>query len=114
MAGSTRGTRWPTWSEFAANSEFLWRAVLVAGNVLYLAYGVAHQLSVLASYARQYCIPVLVKLFNVNDGTVLRTFTHHTDWVHSLALLPDGLRFVSGSDDHTARIVEHGLAPFAA
>ena len=22
-----------------------------------------------------------VKLFNVNDGAVVRTFTHHTDWV---------------------------------
>ena len=52
-----------------------------------------------------------VKLFNVNDGAVLRTFTHHTDAVFCLALLPDGLRFVSGSDDKTARIVEHGLAP---
>ena len=31
-----------------------------------------------------------------------------------LALLPDGLRFVSGSYDRTARIVEHGLAPFSA
>jgi hypothetical protein len=28
-----------------------------------------------------------------------------------LALLPDGLRFVSGSDDKTARIAYHGLAP---
>ena len=27
-----------------------------------------------------------------------------------LALLPDGLRFASASDDKTARIVEHGLA----
>ena len=52
-----------------------------------------------------------VKLFNVNDGTVMRTFRHHTDWVKSLALLPDGLRFVSGSDDGTACIVELGLAP---
>ena len=50
-----------------------------------------------------------VKLFNVNDGTVMRTFTHHTAWVNCLALLPDGLRFVSGSDDRTARVVEHGL-----
>ena len=54
-----------------------------------------------------------VKLFNVDDGTVLRTFTHHTRPVRSLALLPDGLRFVSGSDDRTARIVETGLAPSA-
>jgi WD40 repeat protein len=56
----------------------------------------------------------VVKLFNVNDGAVLRTFTHHTEPVVSLALLPDGLRFVSGSDYHTACIVEHGLAPFVA
>ena len=50
-----------------------------------------------------------VKLFNVNDGTVLRTFTHHASRVTCLALLPDGRRFVSGSYDGTARIVEHGL-----
>ena len=50
-----------------------------------------------------------IKLFNVHDGGVLRTFTHHTDTVSSLALLPDGLRFVSGSCDGTARITELGL-----
>ena len=48
-----------------------------------------------------------VKLFNVNDGTALRTFTHHTDDVTSLALLPDGLRFISGSEDKKACIVAH-------
>ena len=52
-----------------------------------------------------------VKLFNVNDGALLRTFTHHTSRVWRLALLPDGRRFVSGSHDYTARIVEHGVAP---
>ena len=53
-----------------------------------------------------------VKLFNVNDGAVLRIFTHHTAGIYCLALLPDGLRFVSaGSFDQTARIVYHGLAP---
>ena len=52
-----------------------------------------------------------VKLFNVNDGAVLRTFKHHAVGVRSLALLPDGLRFVSGSRDKTARIAYHGLAP---
>ena len=52
-----------------------------------------------------------VKLFNVNDGAVLRTFKHHTGIVYSLALLPDGRRFISGLGDATARIVEHGLAP---
>ena len=46
-----------------------------------------------------------VKLFNVNDGAVVRTFPHHTDYVRCLSLLPDGLRFVSGSTDKTARIV---------
>ena len=57
-------------------------------------------------------------LFDVNNGNVLRTFMHHTGpfeaSVVSLALLPDGLRFVSGSYDVTARIVEHGLAPIKA
>ena len=52
-----------------------------------------------------------VKLFNVNDGAVLRTFRHHTRTVRALALLPDGLRFISGSEDNTARIAYHGLAP---
>ena len=56
-----------------------------------------------------------VKLFIFNDeidenvGRVVRTFTHHTGPVRCLALMPDGRRFVSGSDDMTARIVEHGL-----
>ena len=50
-----------------------------------------------------------VKLFNVNDGAVLRTFRHNTRAVTSLALLPDGLRFVSA--DTYARIAYHGLAP---
>jgi WD40 repeat protein len=55
-----------------------------------------------------------VKLFNVNDGAVLRTFKHHRLDVTSLALLPDGLRFVSGSFGGKAYIVEHGLAPVRA
>jgi WD40 repeat protein len=62
----------------------------------------------------------IIKLFDVDDGAVLRTFMHHTQgvdapyiglMVNSLALLPDGRRFVSGACDHTACIVEHGLAP---
>ena len=54
-----------------------------------------------------------IKLFNVNDGTVLHSFTHHPGGAMSLALLPDGRRFVSLSrwEDTTACIVEHGLAP---
>ena len=56
-----------------------------------------------------------VKLFNVNDGGVLRSFSHHL-WhrvvrgVYNMALMPDGRRFVSGSEDSTARICEHGFA----
>ena len=52
-----------------------------------------------------------VKLFNVNDGDVLRTFKYHDGPVLSLALLPDGLRFVSGGVGQPARIAYHGLAP---
>ena len=57
-----------------------------------------------------------VSFFNVNDGAVLRTFKHHTQpgipREFSLALLPDGLRFVSGSYEGTAAcIAYHGLAP---
>ena len=47
-----------------------------------------------------------------HTDSVLRTFTH---LMPPLALLPDGLRFVSGAHDHTAsiglEIVEIGLAP---
>ena len=50
-----------------------------------------------------------VKLFNVNDGAVLRTFKHDT-FLMDLAVLPDGRRFVFGGGE-TAYIVEHGLAP---
>ena len=48
-------------------------------------------------------------------GRIARTarlsFTHHASPAYGLALLPDGLRFVSGSYDHTARIVEIGPLP---
>ena len=55
-----------------------------------------------------------VKLFNVTDGAILRTFHYldghlHKEPVWSLELLPDGVRFVSSSDDKTACIVEHGF-----
>ena len=51
-----------------------------------------------------------VKLFNVNGGAVLRTFNTYTRSARSLALLPDGLRFVSGGTT-TSPIAYHGLAP---
>jgi len=57
-----------------------------------------------------------VKLFNVNDGAVIRTFTH-AYVVLSMALLPDGLRFVCGGTgigslhgDGTVTVAYHGLA----
>ena len=62
-------------------------------------------------YADERVLKKPIQLFNVNTGAVLRTFMHHTQPVNSLALLPDGLRFISGSDDETACIVYHGLAP---
>ena len=53
-----------------------------------------------------------VKLFNVNDGAILRTFRHWSNRssVCCLALLPDGLRFVIGCE-RDAYIAYHGLAP---
>ena len=50
-----------------------------------------------------------VKLFNVNDGAVLRTFKHDS-LLMDLTVLPDGRRFVFGGGE-TAYVVEHGLAP---
>jgi WD40 repeat protein len=50
-----------------------------------------------------------IKLFNVNDGAVLRTFA--TGEVVSMALLPDGLRFVTGHYTGSVCIFETGLAP---
>ena len=81
-----------------------------------------------SSLAQSLFVSKLHGLFNFNDGTALRIFEHHTfvgpliqgafdlrgldpGRVTSLALLPDGLRFVSGSEDHTACIAYHGLAP---
>ena len=45
-----------------------------------------------------------VKLINVDDHpsarAILRTFRHHTDPVRCLCRMPDGIRFVSGSEDY--------------
>ena len=54
-----------------------------------------------------------IKLFNINDGAVLRTFTHpqgYATGAHriSLALLPDGRRFASGRRQSVCTF-EHGL-----
>ena len=76
------------------------RAVAITALALVALLDNQHALSASTDHA--------VKLFNVNDGAVLRNFTHHTKTVECLALLPDGLRFVSGSNEGTARIVEIG------
>ena len=89
------GTLDNTFSEL--HTDDVWALVALPDNL--------HALSAGGEYDKT------VKLFNVNDGAVLRTFDHHTDAVYCLALLPDGRRFVSGSCDGTARIFEHGLAP---
>ena len=53
-----------------------------------------------------------VKLINVNSrpsaSSVLRTFRHHTDPVRCLCLLPDGIRFVSGSEDYGRLVLPWG------
>ena len=51
-----------------------------------------------------------VKLFNFTDGTVKTSTSTHTGPVRCLALLPGGLRFVSGSADGTTRITQLGSA----
>ena len=51
-----------------------------------------------------------LKLFNFNDGAVLRKFKYYSGPEVCLALLPDGRRFVCGSVERT-NLVEHGLAP---
>ena len=54
-----------------------------------------------------------IKLFNFDEGVVLRTFRQR-GLVRSLALLPDGLRFVSAAPDQSHLYIEqHGLAPVA-
>ena len=52
-----------------------------------------------------------VRLLDVDSFTVTRTFELGGMTPLSIALLPDGLRFISGSWDKTARIAYHGLVP---
>jgi len=45
-----------------------------------------------------------VKIWNVEDGSLLNLLSGHTDGVNSVSCSPDGKRIVSGSDDKTVRI----------
>ena len=45
------------------------------------------------------------------DGVCVRTIQAHDRYIDCVAMLPVGERFLSGSADKTARIVEIGLAP---
>jgi WD40 repeat protein len=38
-----------------------------------------------------------IKLWNLHNGELLRTFNGHSSWVHSVAISPDGKTLVSGS-----------------
>ena len=45
-----------------------------------------------------------VRLWDANTGTLLNTFTGHTNWVNSIAFSPDGTTLASGSRDETVRL----------
>ena len=46
-------------------------------------------------------------IWNINTGELVgEPLRGHTDWVHSVAVAPDGRRVASGSDDDTIRIWE--------
>lgn len=45
-----------------------------------------------------------IKILDAADGSVLRTFTGHSDMVTSLDFSPDGTRLASGAEDATARV----------
>ena len=45
-----------------------------------------------------------IKLWDIESGNALRTFSGHTDKVRHIAISPDGKRFASGSEDGTIRL----------
>ena len=49
---------------------------------------------------------VLITLWDVETMKLIRTFEGHTSYIFGLDLNPDGTRFISGSNDNTARIWE--------
>ncbi|MFO0889520.1 MAG: protein kinase [Isosphaeraceae bacterium] len=57
----------------------------------------------------------VLRLWNPEDGTLLRKFAGHRSWVWSAVFSPDGKRIASGSFDSTVRLwdVESGKELFA-
>ncbi|MDE0021100.1 MAG: Ig-like domain-containing protein [Candidatus Poribacteria bacterium] len=45
-----------------------------------------------------------IRIWDVSDGSLIRTLRGHTDGVESVAYSPDGTRIVSGGDDNAVRI----------
>ena len=45
-----------------------------------------------------------IKLWNSQDGRLIRTLTGHTDRVYSVAFSPDGQTIASGSRDNTIKL----------
>jgi WD40 repeat protein len=45
-----------------------------------------------------------LRLWDLATGESVRTLEGHTDWVNAVAVLGDGSRTLSGSQDHTLRL----------
>jgi len=63
------------------------------------ALAVSHDGKMLAASARN-----SIKVWQVASGKLVTTLNGHTNWVISLAFIPDGSTLVSGSSDHTVRL----------